>query len=206
MKNLQCPTKIKDEDTSRFLMKSVFGSEENRDYMRICIDRAYRDFNRTLHGFSKISGADSLREDGKELVGKCFDKLKSLEIHSQEQFDTWNETSCNSLCSLYHKKGFGEFYIGQAQKWLNMTLKYIYVMGEKRVSGYERFSKFGHIPIDNVIIGKFRKEGAPSLGKSWSKLKDYKKYISYQRWLREKFKGRDPLVVEFYEYLGNDYK
>ena len=50
------------------------------------------------------------------------------------------------------------FYYGQAQKWLNMTLKYMYLLGFWD-DDLKRFSKVLHVPIDNYIIEAVWHEG-----------------------------------------------
>jgi hypothetical protein len=102
----------------------------------------------------------------------------------------------NNPTRLYDKRGYGRFYVGQAQKWLNMTLKYIYVMGDERVPSYDRFYGFGHVPIDNVIIGRFQEYKPRRLG-AWSRLNDYEEYLGYQQWIRETWPDSAPFAVEF---------
>jgi hypothetical protein len=64
-------------------------------------------------------------------------------------------------------------YLGHAQKWLNMTFKYIYVMGEQRVSSFGHLYDLCHVPLDNILIEALRKEGFQPLACPWSRLKDY---------------------------------
>lgn len=55
---------------------------------------------------------------------------------------------CSQIVDIYQAEGI-EFYIGQAQKWVNMTLKYLYVLVPDVV---EPFYNLLHIPLDNYIM------------------------------------------------------
>lgn len=87
-----------------------------------------------------------------------------------------------------------KFTVGQAQKWVNMTLKYLWLLdalpkniGEKDL----------HVPIDSYIIeiaydNKNKFDNALGLeekpNKSWSKLYKYEKYFKIQEAIREAIK------------------
>jgi hypothetical protein len=45
-------------DYENYLVYLYFGSDQ--DLLKACINRAYRDFNRPLHGFGKFENADEL--------------------------------------------------------------------------------------------------------------------------------------------------
>ncbi len=116
---------------------------------------------------------------------------------------------CDRLIELYAKHDY-ELFVGQAQKWLNMTLKYIYVIGDltndHQLSEYECFYKLGHVPLDRIIIKIFKEytdRNPPRLTTdSWSRLTDYDEYLSYQKWIRDSFQGSPPLAVEFHLWLN----
>ena len=54
-------------------------------------------------------------------------------VVSQRDFDRWHEAACTKLQTLYHDHGFTDFSVGQAQKWLNMSLKYVFTLGQDRL-------------------------------------------------------------------------
>lgn len=90
-----------------------------------------------------------------------------------------------------------ELSIGQAQKWINMTHKYLFALGESRVNGISKNYEFFHIPINNIIQEKLEKEGIEKLKERWSRIKQYSNYLDYQKKVREHFAGQIPLDVEF---------
>ena len=60
-------TTLKRADWIHYLFQLYFGSEEP---LSCCLDRAYRDFNRTLHGIGKHKKNKELYEEGKEYLKK----------------------------------------------------------------------------------------------------------------------------------------
>jgi hypothetical protein len=86
------------EEHFDFLVRCYFGGHTN--LLRLCIHRAYLDFNRTLHGFAKHRSADLRRESGSESVLKLLILLRKKKIGSQREFDKWHEESCTKLRDL----------------------------------------------------------------------------------------------------------
>jgi hypothetical protein len=84
--------------------------------LRLCVHRAYLDFNRTLHGFANHESADHLRESAYLCVFKLLTTLRKRNIGSQHQFDKWHEMACAQLQQLHRDGGFERFSVGQAQK------------------------------------------------------------------------------------------
>jgi len=81
-----------------------------------------------------------------------------------------------------------------------MTLKYIFVLGEKRVPGFGHIFSFCHAPIDNFVMEEAAKKGLPKLPCKWSRLDDYAVCMDTQNW----FRGCDqpPLATEFELWLA----
>jgi len=182
------------EDYFDFLVRCYFG--EGRDPLRLCVQRAYLDLNRTLHGFAGHKGAEGLRESAHQLVAAVVSAL-TKRAASQRSFDAWHREASTALRALYRKHGFDRFTLGQAQKWLNMTLKYVFTLGEARLPGYLPHYAFAHLPIDNVFVQAARELGGPDLPMPWSRLDDYSVYLGLQRRYRALFDGSEPLAAEF---------
>jgi hypothetical protein len=95
------------------------------------------------------------------------------------------------------------FSYGQAQKWLNMTLKYMLIAqsGELDV-GWEKslnnkIVRSLHVPVDKYILDIAEKEleVLPPEG-AWSTW-DYEEYETYQKDLRSEIKEKSPIEWEF---------
>jgi len=86
------------------------------------------------------------------------------------------------------------FTVGQAQKWINMTFKYLHLLDYEKVNGVYEYC---HIPIDSYMLNATNYH----MSKPWSKLDDYEEYLNYQEWFRETYKDEIPLDAEFYLWL-----
>ncbi len=143
-------------DAQEFLFYSYFGESwaalknDKEKAKKVCFRRAYRDFCRTLSftNEKEENFCESLYTK-KPLSNKLDDILKSC---SQDDFDKKHENICSNeiIGHANSVKGL-KFYYGQAQKWLNMTLKYMYMTGlwENEFSNMEEYL---HIPLDNYIL------------------------------------------------------
>ena len=187
-------------DYENYLVNLYFGSDQ--DLLNACINRAYRDFNRTLHGFSEFENASELHNQAINLLKDSFDKLKSMSTNqiTAEIFDDWHRKTCQQLISLFENRGF-HFYVGQSQKWVNMTLKYIFTLGEQRIRGFEPFYPYCHVPFDNILLEQLEKYNFPMLNCAWSRIDNYDEYLQKQNWVRQRF-SLIPMDVEFFLWLG----
>lgn len=175
------------------LLLFYFGA--GTDPIKQCVDRAYRDFNRTMHGLKSCPLAG---EAGRRfLSGRLRDIETSNEIHDQSSFDAWHERGCRGLIAAVRDAGYTDMHIGQAQKWLNMALKYAFVFPVEQLSAFEKIFPWCHVPIDNIILKCVEFKGAPTFDTAWSRIENYEAYMAFQRWVRLAFPGQAPLAVEF---------
>lgn len=183
-----------------YLIRLVFGSKVETDPLSVCVDTAYLDFNRTLRGISKVENGAKLHTDAVNVLTDSLAELKETlkTLTDQTTFDDWHYETCAKLISVYD--GSHTVYGGQAQKWVNMTLKYVYTLGEERISGFEAGYPLCHAPLDKIVIVQLTKYGFPALPCVWSHL-DYHEYFERQKWIRNKFL-LVPLDVEFLLWLG----
>lgn len=186
-------TNLVERDCKDFLLFLYFG--RNKDYLENCIDRAYRDFNRTIHGFANNKNKDNILKESKAYLKKALIEIKNNNIiTSQADFDTWHESTCYNLLKIFDKYEYSNFNIGQAQKWINMSLKYIFLYDETRIDGFNSIYQYCHIPIDNIILNKFEYK---KFNTSWSRINDYNAYIRFQKYIREVVTDEIPLDFEF---------
>ncbi|MBF1307364.1 hypothetical protein NM219_06250 [Parvimonas micra] len=190
--------KIKDEELLKFLKFSYFGTLTN--LKEATANRAYRDMCRTIR-------FDGLCEDSRlnlkiEVNSELITKIENL----AENFDTWHKEVCNLIVEKYKDHGIKLTY-GQAQKWVNMTIKYLYILNEHT---FDNVFDFLHIPVDNYIFKAAKEKlGIDNPKKPWSKL-DETEYFEYQKAIREKLKEKirekididtPPLLWEFKNWL-----
>lgn len=140
----------------RFFVFAYFGidlNDENsdEDIIRKCVERAYLDMCRTL----KIDDQEWIETKenlSKDLVNVLLNN-KSIQDKILNAYSVFFENDSEQLTEsqirgLVDKNGDGIcFYYGQAQKWINMSLKYMWLLGlidEKDISKLE-------VPIDSYI-------------------------------------------------------
>ncbi len=198
MRDYPIPTQAEQDD---FLLRLYFVAAAP---LRACVNRAYLDFCRTLRGIGKLPDAAALHTKTSKHLCSWLDQLSDLSTDPNgDTFDARHRDVSEQLCTLYGGYGFDSFTIGQAQKWLNMALKYVYVFGEVRIPGYASLYRLGHVPLDNIMLDRLAQFGAPSLPRPWSRLCDYDMYIDYQRWIRDRFPDSAPLAVEFHLFQAS---
>lgn len=176
-----------------FLLFSYFGfdSADGKEIMKSkSTHRAYLDLARTVKYRYSASELDEMK-DKKKAQG--FKDKKDAQVDSIckevfarlsddiQNFDSWHSDVCDKICKMMTesgllKKGF-TFTYGQAQKWLNMTLKYLWLLDllpDKIKEGSL------HVPIDGYILEKLKKLGIDKItgsgetykynNKEWSKI------------------------------------
>ena len=208
--------------------------------MRVCIRRAFRDLSRTLDytysesslkGMDKAAAADyrnakaRFKEDPEtkggivDFLAREIERLLEREVASDEQFDTWHDSICGHIIHtashfksdrgvpLFRESGFT---YGQAQKWVNMTLKNMLIMGVW--DDLEAVAPYMHIPLDSYIFSAaMQAEDRPVYDGSavkglgierpeapWSNLDNRNRaYSDYQNRVREKTRGQRLSPIEW---------
>ena len=143
-----------------FLLYSYFGvtsdSDEN-ELLRAAANRAYQDAASHVLG---LSGSDAKEKD--RLRNKGCDALETfLRKLPVEDYDKAHKALCDNLREIYSGSTTADrgFTYGIAQKWVNMTMKYIFVLST--LIENEEFSmkyadqlpeKEMHIPLDSYML------------------------------------------------------
>ncbi len=129
----------------------------------------------------------------------------SSDEEKQELIDRDHNRICEEICKTYAE--ISEFTYGQAQKWLNMMLKYVLL-----IEGDSILKNYLHIPVDSYIMQAVgsdtqkleyclglecvpKKNGAigkysESTSKPWSKW-NYDEYIAFQNSIRKAISESD---------------
>ncbi len=208
---------MKDEAID-FLLYSYFGirPQEDEDLVLKCAQRAYRDLCRTL-SFRESPYVKGLGKTEKERIEGSHRNFRDqvsemirdrvlpnlLTATDEEDFNTKHRKACAAICKEANamrikdredtvlKKAFCD---GQAQKWLNMTMKYMWLLGLLDDQPKEFLSAM-HVPVDNDMIKKAINMDVRPSEKSWSTW-SYEEYKKFQKDLKEKLAGEPPLKWE----------
>lgn len=152
----------------KFLIKCYFG--DVNDPIRMAVNRAYRDMARTL----RVSKKE--RDQNRIIVTKYLaERLKVLQNGYKETFDKWHIDTSYEIKRKYRKITYG-----QIQKWINMSIKYLYTLkklGLESIDNYfiENTDKF-HAPLDSYILNEIKMETPV-----WSKIETHKDYMDRKR-------------------------
>lgn len=159
-------------ELEKFLWYSYFSvpyfvPESDKDkekLIRICADRAYLDLSRRLVFTDNYKGDTKGKKDLRQkfrsnICETILKQVKFLLESSATDFDRKHDEACDAIIKEANNKGilkpcdgFDEaFTYGHAQKWLNMTLKYMRLTGFWD-DEFERLKDVMHIPVDSYIL------------------------------------------------------
>lgn len=192
------------EDYVNFLVWAVlkFPPQGDRDQaISACIWTAYRDMQRTLRGFGKHPSNQKgiIKKVAEATLTRFLEQTHN--VKSQNKFDKLHEYTCSELRKAYEDNGFDSFSIGHAQKWVNMAVKYVFVLGECHTGNhYQKIYGFCHVPIDAYILGMVEPEARIGV-EPWSKIANYDDYFAFQKRFRDKYPTVPPLDTEFDMWL-----
>ena len=121
-----------EKDSFDFLKLVYFGEIIEKEPIKAVSLRAYLDFCRTLR-FKKISDENRLKLR-KECIKVLEEKINELnaEDFNPKIFNNWHNATCEAIIKCNSKI----FSYGQAQKWLNMTVKCLYISNFSYVFTY----------------------------------------------------------------------
>jgi len=150
-------------DEVSFLIQCYFGSEV--DSVLMAIDRAYRDMvTHTLSG-----DQNELYSRRKAVTEYLYERISQLPT-SGETYDKWHRDTCMCI----KKEKYPKLRIGQIQKWVNMTVKYLYTLKRLGMDGINDYyadpknvKKF-HAPLDSYVLKHIKQEY-----RAWSQIDDY---------------------------------
>ena len=181
-------------DIETFWLRLYFDLTEG--FELAAIKRAYLDFSRTLENLPKDEDRKKiLKENWLKVIQSELKVLLSSQFSDYNKFTAWHSTFCYKLRTANSEYNLTQ---GQAQKWINMTLKYLYAFGEKRITGITYNYPYFHVPIDNIVLKQLALEGIENpFDSPWSKIKNYADYQLYQQSIRDYFIKEIPMDVEF---------
>jgi hypothetical protein len=171
------PSTLQRSDYEDCLIVLYFG--RGKDNLSLCRQRAYGDFKRTLRGIAGLPRAEEAHKRADEVLNQNLTAIRGIEAPTHEKFGEWHRRACERLTAIYRECDFS-FSVGQAQKWLNMTFKYIYVMGDARIPGFGHLYDLCHVPLDRILVNALLQYGFEPLPCAWSSLNDYGVYLGSQ--------------------------
>ena len=186
---------------AKFYKVCLFGNKED-DYIAAA-SRAYRDLCRTIRFKNKEDkkGIEECRAIVEHLI--AHEIKNCLPDANQEAYNKFHLELCDKIKEVYRDRYTITY--GQAQKWVNMTMKYLCVLSEGNFTGkfewLSRFYPYLHVPIDSIILYKIVEARFPNINLdknlSWSKIDKYEFYLEIQKNLRKSLTAMSPMDWEF---------
>lgn len=193
-----------------FLLYSYFEitSDCKRDEMiDACIKRAYLDTCRRIN-FPLPAAQKKDEAKGQYFYEHTVDVLrKRIEQLSEQDYDQWHKETCEAVIKMGCADDIRNFYqesivltYGHAQKWVNMTMKYLYLLEQLLEKGYVscNWSKL-HVPIDSFIMESIYKDielPGREHGRSFDKVKKLKfdtaqsdDLLPWSKWEQKGYEG-----------------
>ena len=174
-----------DDIRIRYLLNVYFGRIAENP-VRAAVKRAYLDFARTQHGFANNKRRAEIQHEREEYLIERISTLCATIFKSQEEFDYFHRETVSGLQRISQNS----FSVGQAQKWINMSIKYCAIINP---DAFSQNLRYYHVPIDNILLTRLH--GYPQIG-TWSRLEDYELYLRFQNWFREQANCEIPLIRE----------
>lgn len=215
------------EKLMNFLVYSYFGFDISKladgkltdDEKKKCARRAYMDLSRTVkykYSSSELDKAKKCSDKYNYKVNRnttisriCKELIDSIKNHPGDNadFDSWHKSVCQQIESTMNDKKLEllkeKFTIGQAQKWVNMTLKYLWLLDmlPEGISAEDL-----HVPIDSFILKALEEKNISDIshkdgtykynGEAWSRMEKYENYKCLQNKIKEVAKGSNPIDWE----------
>lgn len=128
--------------------------QRQRAIAKKCADTAFLDLRRTLRYNDQGSKPDrkAFRDKINGIIADALSEL--LDKTEQGDFDEIHNEICEEIIEATKNSSAiksEEFHYGHAQKWLNMTLKYMYLLGLWEEE-FERVIPWMHVPVDSYIL------------------------------------------------------
>ena len=182
-------------------------------YLDVC-RRPLQGINNCLR--TKGTTSTEMREN--IIIETIVPKIKELCEQKTINYDIWHRQLCDIIIKKYKESGYEEMTYGKAQKWINMSLKYVMLYTDDYNKILLKYKDSFHVPIDRIIGNRIAKliKWLPTIGEkeyinlddtfdtekhnyAWSKINNYDNYLKCQKELREKL-SVSPLRWEYDEW------
>ena len=216
-----------------FKIKKTEAAENENLALERCIGTAYLDSCRHIDYLYSGSEIDKMRKrDSSEeekakaeifikekdsFISECSNRIREdLDAFfcgmDPAKFDDWHKNLCKEKLAYAPETVFGDkgsgLTIGQRQKWVNMTIKYMLLMGFWD-DALKPYMEYIHVPLDSYIIKAAKSTGRNGLGiqmsiPEWNNINDYEnEYFEFQKCIRNECKNTTPIQWEWYAWLNS---
>ncbi len=185
------------KDTNREKADSVYVTEQSQeqDIFQCAVHQAWLDMCRTL----RTKNQEEWKQSQKTLAERMRAYFDGRPKTTEAAFDGW-------YCSVSGDiRTPSRLTVGQAQKLINMTFKYLYCCNDLRQKKGVHFT-FCHMPLDGYTLSWYKcKVDSEYDGEVWSKIDDVTKYSQIIRNMRGHL-GPDNLLKKEFQIWQTEKK
>ena len=147
----------------------------------------------------------ALRDEVANYLSKRLKEIYPKKCLSFDDFTEWEEKTATYIRDFYRNKGVCEYTYGNAQKLINMAIKYF--LSSDLVDEEDPLFENCHFPVDAIIQKKLNDDfNIPYLANknhSWSRNDSWKDFVKYQKTARKIILSNgyySPLICEISEW------
>lgn len=142
-----------------------------------------------------------LAEEIADYLANKFNEIYPNKCTSFNKFTDWAKEVATHIRNFYHVKGVKGYTYGNAQKLINIAIKYI--LSSSMIDENDPLFKNCHFPVDSIIQKKMHKGfNIPYLSNknhSWSRNDNWDDFVKYQKEARKIIQSSgyySPLICE----------
>lgn len=126
----------------------------------------------------------ALKEICEPVMFEYFVKIVNNKELDEQIFEKWEKNLADKIRSIYLENEIALYTYGNAQKWINMAIKYMF--SSDKTNPNDMLYQVCYLPIDRIIQDKAYKElGVKKLPVAWSKCDDWNEIQSYQKRIKK---------------------
>lgn len=129
------------------------------------------------------------RQECESILIDALLKVYSKKTITEQQFIDWETTLARNIREIYHKNEIKLYTYGNAQKWINIAIKYLF--SSDHIDYAHKLFEVCYLPIDRIIQDKAYKElGVKKLPVAWSKCDNLQEILDYEENIKNAIKQK----------------
>lgn len=120
-------------------------------------------------------------------------KVYSKKTITEQQFIDWETTLAKNIREIYHKNEIKLYTYGNAQKWINIAIKYLF--SSDHIDHNHNLFEVCFLPIDRIIQDKaYKVLGVKKLPVAWSKCDNWQDILDYEKNIKNAIKQKTSYI------------
>ena len=165
---------------------SIVGIMDINEVIKEAVKRAYAPSIQNTAIKEGKYGSKKLKVPKDKCVPIIEEALKNImDVNNECDFEKWEEELAKKIRKIYKEDNHIVLYTyGNAQKWINMSIKYIF--SADSVDFNKKIFEVCYLPIDRAIQNAATRDlGVRPLNEAWSKCDDWEEIKNYQKSIKD---------------------